>query len=158
MNRLTFLLVLTIAAATQLCAGSYAVAEDAKLQAFTSQYGALGVEGIALWQAVQRANLTQDARLLSLQRDMLNFKKRLSALSLGIREHSLQRGRESLARGVEPVHEADYTLIAATAEAMLYLLEFASTYLDVKQPLYLRVALEYERAWSILDDQVRRKP
>jgi hypothetical protein len=126
---------------------------DGKLSAFVAQYKALRQEGLSLWRSAQTADMAQEARLLSLQGEILNYRKRLHSLSVGIEEYNLQRQREPGKYDADEQHI--YLVVARAADALGNVLTFAWDYLSVKKAVYLRVALKYEEAWHALDELVK---
>ncbi len=124
---------------------------SATLTSFVTQYRALRDEGLDLWRTCQSADITQDERLLSLQRQILDYQKRLASFSHGVQGNILQSQRDALSRRQDPGSGHSYVVVARAADAMKDLLGFASDYLSVKNTVYLRVALKYEEAWRLLD-------
>jgi hypothetical protein len=124
-----------------------------KLGAFVAQYKALRQEGLNLWRSVQTADMAQEARLLSLQGEILNYRKRLNSLAVGIEEYNLQRQREQ--RKFDPDDQHMYLVVARAADALANVLTFAFDYLSIKKAVYLRVALKYEEGWRALDELVK---
>jgi len=126
---------------------------DEKLSAFVAQYKALRPEGLNLWRSAQTADMAQEARLVSLQKEIFNYRKRLNSLSIGIQEYNLQRQREQ--RTYDPDEEHIYLVVARAADALGNVLAFATDYLSVKKAVYLKVAFKYEEGWRALDDLVK---
>jgi hypothetical protein len=126
---------------------------DEKLSAFVAQYKALRPEGLNLWRSAQTADMAQEARLVSLQKEIFNYRKRLSSLSIGIEEYNLRRQREQ--RTYDPDEEHTYLVVARAADALGNVLAFATDYLSVKKAVYLKVAFKYEEGWRALDELVK---
>jgi hypothetical protein len=97
--------------------------------------------------------MAQEARLVSLQKEIFNYRKRLNSLSIGIQEYNLQRQREQ--RTYDPDEEHIYLVVARAADALGNVLTFATDYLSVKKTVYLKVAFKYEEGWRALDELVK---
>ena len=136
-----------------LCVSTAHAQSDEKLAAFVAQYKALRPEGLNLWRSAQTADMTQEARLVSLQREIINYRKRLSSLSISIEEYNLQRQRER--QKYDPDEEHIYLVVARAADALGNVLAFATDYLSVKKAVYLKVAFKYEEGWRMLDELVK---
>ena len=136
-----------------LCVSTAHAQRDEKLGAFVTQYKALRPEGLNLWRSAQTADMTQEARLVSLQREIINYRKRLSSLSISIEEYNLQRQRNQ--QKYDPDEEHVYLVVARAADALGNVLAFATDYLSVKKAVYLKVAFKYEEAWRVLDELVK---
>ena len=120
-----------------LCVSTAHAQSDEKLAAFVAQYKALRPEGLNLWRSAQTADMTQEARLVSLQRE----------------EYNLQRQREQ--QKYDPDEEHIYLVVARAADALGNVLAFATDYLSVKKAVYLKVAFKYEEGWRMLDELVK---
>jgi hypothetical protein len=146
-------LISVVLSLISLCVSTAYAQSDEKLAAFVAQYKALRPEGLNLWRSAQTADMTQEARLVSLQREIINYRKRLSSLSISIEEYNLQRQREQ--QKYDPDEEHIYLVVARAADALGNVLAFATDYLSVKKAVYLKVAFKYEEGWRMLDELVK---
>ena len=127
-------------------------AQTAKIGVFIQQYVSLKAEGEQLWALVQKVNLSDVEKTLSLRKNIFNYRKRLQSFSNGVQSYNLKKTKEYYkTNGIWYPYEWKLYLIYSSANALNNFLNLASDFLSEKKVVYLNVALKYEEAWKFFD-------